>query len=350
MELEFKKDFEQARSDWSEFWSGQRKHPMVYCIIPKPDEKIVERPAYLSGHDGNFTPVIDQILAWAASHLFLGSAIPYYYLEFGPDHFSSFLGCDLDFSQPGTSWATHWVQNWDDVEIHFQRDGIWWQRTLEFIRSLRARLDGKMLIAAPTLVSNIDALAALRGINDLMVDLHEEPEKIHRALKQLDRAYSEILNALALELDIEKFGSINRHGLYCRGRTTVPQCDSSCMISPEMFTEFALPHLKLEMAQLDAVEYHLDGPGAIKHLEALCAIEKLGLIQWVPGSGNENKDWSELYRQIDRLGKGHLAAVQSAEELRLHWGAYQSRMIHYHYIGPPQEGAGCLAEAQKLTK
>ncbi len=352
MELEFKSDFAETRRQWECFWSGHCQTPMISCVIPKAGKKTVEPPVYPSGYDGNFEPVIDRLIDWADSRLFLGAAVPFYYLEFGPDHFSSFLGCNLNFNQPGTSWAEHWVRDWDDVEIRFQRDSVWWQRTVEFIRALRRRLDGKMLIAPPTLVANLDALAALRGVNELMLDLAESPEKIHRALRQVDKAYAEILGELSAELDMPRWGSINRHGLYCRGRTTIPQCDCSCMIGPEMFAEFVLPHLKQEMAQLDAVEYHLDGPGAIKHLEALCSIEKLEVVQWVPGAGNERQDWTSLFRRIDQLGKGHLASVENIESLRDHWTSYQSRRIYYYYSGQATEQAAkeFLTEAEKIIK
>ena len=124
------------------------------------------------------------------------------------------------------------------------------------------------------------------------------------------------------------------------------------MIGPEMFAEFVLPHLKQEMAQLDAVEYHLDGPGAIKHLEALCSIEKLEVVQWVPGAGNERQDWTSLFRRIDQLGKGHLASVENIESLRDHWTSYQSRRIYYYYSGQATEQAAkeFLTEAEKIIK
>ena len=65
---------------------------MISCVIPKAGKKTVEPPVYPSGYDGNFEPVIDRLIDWADSRLFLGAAVPFYYLEFGPDHFSSFLG------------------------------------------------------------------------------------------------------------------------------------------------------------------------------------------------------------------------------------------------------------------
>ena len=243
MELEFKPDFSEAQKQWKAFWNGKNRRPLVCVTLPKEGMEPVEKPPYTSGADGNFEPVIDQLLAWAASHIFIGEAIPFYYLEFGPDHFSALLGADLKFdsNSPGTSWCQPFIKDWDDAEIRFRRDSFWWKRTVDFAHALRKRCDGKLLIAAPTLVANLDALAAIRGAKELLLDLIMCPDKVQRALNAVCQAYEEILEALSDELGFDKFGSINRHGMYCAGKIDVLQCDFSCMISPAMFRSLYLP-------------------------------------------------------------------------------------------------------------
>jgi len=81
MELEFKPDFSEAQKQWKAFWNGKNRRPLVCVTLPKEGMEPVEKPPYTSGADGNFEPVIDQLLAWAASHIFIGEAIPFYYLE-----------------------------------------------------------------------------------------------------------------------------------------------------------------------------------------------------------------------------------------------------------------------------
>lgn len=309
MQLEFKPDFEEARQRWAAFWEGESNRPLVGSVIAKPGVSPVDPPGYTSGFSGDFEPVIDRILAWAQTHEFLGEAIPFYYLEFGPDHFSSFLGGDLHYHNESgaTSWLVPFVEDWDESEIRFRPDSYWWRRTVDFIRALRARTDGKLLIASPTLVAGLDCLAAIRGQEKLAMDLVEQPEAIDRALVAVRKAYAEILDALAVELDYETWGSISRHGFYSPGRTNVPQCDFSCMISPDMFARFELPCLEHETRELDHSVYHLDGQEALHHLEALCSLPELDVIQWQPGAGKgQLVDWTDLHRKIDSLGKGQL--------------------------------------------
>ncbi len=280
-------------------------------------------------------PLSRQLHDWAESHVFLGGLVPYYHVEFGADHFSALLGCEFKWSAGAPSpWMEHFVEDWDAVEIKFNPENRWWVRTVEFIRTLRRRFDGKILITGPTLVANLDALVALRGVDRLMVDLVDQPEKIQQALSAIDRAYGEIMDALDRELDFARWGSIGRHGLYSTGRKNVPQCDCSCMISPEMFATFVLPALKREIAHLDASVYHLDGPDALKHLDAVCSLKKLDIVQFQPGAGKWDLDWSEVFRRIDRNGKGNLIIGQQhgvgVEDIRRIWLEYASRKIAFY--------------------
>ena len=333
MELEFKPNFEDARQRWAAFWKEEKfDRPPVSIVLPKPGVEPVEKPPYLAGADGDFEPVIDQLLAWAETHEFIGEAIPFFYAEFGPDHSASLLGADLEFNpnSPGTSWIVPFVKEWNvDYPIKFKRDCKWWRRTVDFIRALRRRCDGKLLIAAPTLNGGLDCLAAIRGAKELLIDLITQPEKIKVALEDVCCAYEEILEALSEELNFKKYGSINRHGMYGQGKINVPQCDISSLISPEMFREFEIPCLKREMKALDFVEYHLDGPGAIKHLGSLCQLEDLDVIQWVPGAGEASQqNWMDLYRKIDSLGKGQIF-WKSPDEIKYLWKELKSRRLFF---------------------
>jgi len=341
MELEFKRDFERVQRRWDRFWAGENDTPQVGVVLPKEGVEPADKPPYMSGMTGDFEPVVDQVLAWAQTHEFLGDALPFYVATFGPDHFSSFLGADLRVNpeSPTTSWAVPFVEDWDDVEIRFESDGKWWRRTAAFLQALRRRCEGRVLLTATTPVANLDALSAIRGPERLLMDLVECPAKIQRALDQVCGAYEEILDAVCEETGAEKWGSINRHGMYSTGRIALPQCDFSCMIGPAMFRDFVIPCLERETAVLDAAEYHLDGPGAIKHLEAICSIAWIDVIQWVPGSGEaQSMDWTSLYRRIDELGKGQIRGGDPETIKRL-WDEYESRKLFFRMHAETREVA-----------
>ena len=315
--MEFKKDFNEAKKRWDAFWKHENTRPMIKIVTPKEGVAPAAPPPYLAGHDGIYEPAVDQMLAWGESCEFVGEAMPYYILEFGPDTFSAYLGADLDFEHvhTNTSWSVPFIKDWDDVEIKFRRDSVWWQRTVDFTGAIRARCDGKLLIAPPTLVANLDSLAAMRGVENLLTDMVDCPEKVIRALDCVCRAHSEILQAYSELFAFDTYGSVNVEGFYTSGRHSRPQCDMSCMINSEMFREFVIPALEREAADADAMVYHLDGPDAIRHVEALCEMESLDLISWVPGPQNPNEDWAWLYNKIANYKKGYSRYIADHEEL-----------------------------------
>jgi len=351
MKLAYKPDFEAAAQRWDAFWRGENKRPAISVVTPKEGVDPVSPPAYLAGIDGNMEPVIDQLLAWADSHEFVGEAIPFYYLEFGPDTFAAYLGAELKFlpGQKDTSWSVPFAEDLDDTEIRFQREGVWWRKTVEMARLIRERCDGNLLIAPPCLSANLDALAAIRGIENLLVDMVTAPDKVKRALSRVCDAHDEVVQALCALLATDAYGSINLEGFYTSGRQNRPQCDMSCMISQSMFAEFAKPALVREAANMDAVVYHLDGPGAIQHVEALCDIEKLDLITWVPGEGNAHLDWSALYKKIIGLGKGWGRYIEDHEAVKRACRETDSLKISISTTASTKTEAECLiADVEKM--
>lgn len=352
MELEFKPDFEDARQAWRTFWDGTNSRPMILASRPKPNTAPVPQPKYLDCFDGDLWAIADQLLAWGETHEFLADTIPFYYLEFGPDTFAAYLGADLRLSADRyTSWSAPFVEHWDEVEIKLDRNGYWWQRTLEAIAILRERCDGKLLICPPTLVANLDALAAIRGIQALLTDLIDCPEQVAHALEGVCRVHTEIMDAFAQALDFATYGSINIEGAYIAGRQSRPQCDMSCMIGPAMFRQFVVPCLNSEAHDADAFVYHLDGPGALKHVDALCEMAALDVIAWVPGAGNEHKDWSALYNRIDQRNKGQLFYACSHAAIKSRWRQYQSRkLIFQTHFDAKAAAADLLGELTSLHK
>ena len=84
----------------------------------------------------------------------------------------------------------------------------------------------------------------------------------------------------------------------------VGQNDFSCMISPAMFETFCGQDNFESCAHVDHSLYHLDGPGAVRHVPFLLRLERLNCIQWIQGAGSPlPSQWVDLLRQIQAGGK-----------------------------------------------
>ena len=351
-ELEFKPDFGSTRNFWTSFWEGRNRRPAVLMIVERPNANGGPPPSYLDCFDGDMREVADKVLAWASGLDFLGDALPSYYLEYGPDTFAAYLGAELRLADDrSTSWSVPFVKDWDTTEIAFRRNGPWWQRTVEAAGILRERLGGRVLICPPTLCANIDALAALRGAEELLLDMVTVPGKVQKALEAVNRAHAEVMSAFHDEFEFDRFGAVNFEGAYVDGRMSRPQSDASCMIGSAMFAQFVVPCLKREALDNDAFVYHLDGPQAIHHLDALCAMEELDMIAWVPGAGNEERDWTWLYDRIDSLGKGQWRYETAIDLIMRDWQRYSSRQISFHArVGSRAVAEDLLGSLEQIEK
>ncbi|MGE5224846.1 MAG: hypothetical protein ACM3PY_20620, partial [Omnitrophica WOR_2 bacterium] len=63
---------------------------------------------------------------------------------------------------------------------------------------------------------------------------------------------------------------------------------------------------------------HLDGPGALRHMDSILSIPELHALQWVPGTGNEVFErWIWVYQKAQKAGKGIQVSCQFAEVERV---------------------------------
>ncbi len=304
MNLTFKSDFDRVALKWQNWWnSNAGTAPMIVSALPLPGAVPAPDPMQLV--EGDIDEFGDRLEKWAETHTFPEDTVPGCVLSFGADHFAAMLGAEMTVDYANrTTWITPCVDDWNQYEIKVDWNSRIAARTLECARKLRRRFDGKLLISPTHLQGNLDCLAALRGVQPLLFDLIDSPDQVKRALDQVNEAFAEVIKVFREEFDTDSLGSINRHGLYCKGINGLLQCDFSCMINPEMLAEFVLPSLEFEADAVDYAEYHLDGPGAIVHVEALSQVKGIKVIQYQPGAAKLNDDWRELYRKIDDLGVG----------------------------------------------
>jgi hypothetical protein len=86
------------------------------------------------------------------------------------------------------------------------------------------------------------------------------------------------------------------------------------MISDKMFEEYFLPGIVRECRHMDRCIYHLDGPQALRFLDALLAVPEIHAIQWVAGAGYDYwADWIEVFQRIQTAGKSFIAYVPASD-------------------------------------
>lgn len=238
---------------------------------------------------------------------FMREGFPHFNCNLGPDILAACTGSELTFESENTSWAKPRVSDWrNEPPIVFQPDGYYWQNMARFLTRSADRGRGRWLTQSGDLHSNGDGLAALRGPENLLLDLIDCPNEIDRRLAECHMVFEAMLQA---HFDIIHPRSGGLNASWCsgvaRGKFATIQNDFCCMVGPDMFDRFFKKYIEKEAACVDRCIYHLDGPGAIRHIESICEAPNLHVIQWVPGAGNKPfNQWPELLRKIQALGKG----------------------------------------------
>lgn len=195
--------------------------------------------------------------------------------------------------------------SWKELEtIRFSEDHPWWRR---MEAAMRAGLDAGFIMSTPDLGGVVDVCASVRGTNELLMDLADDPERVRDLIARVRALWFECFDRFYAMTRALYGGIANRWGFFARGRHYPLQCDFAAMLSPKMFETFILPSLIEECKRLDYAVYHLDGVNQIAHLDMILSIPNMRLIQWVPGAGKpglSDPQWFPMYRKIQAAGRG----------------------------------------------
>jgi hypothetical protein len=233
---------------------------------------------------------------------FLGEAFPLINLNFGAaGHAGYFNNCKYKFAD--TVWFFPLA---DEEELVFSKDNFLYKATIDAARYLCDKGSGEFIVSMPDICGNIDALAHLRGSENVMIRMATEPEKVKNELKLIQAAWEtmviEVFNA---EKDNNYGGSsIGWMGTYAKGLHSQLQSDMSVMLSPEYFDEFVFDELKRQADFLEFPTYHLDGIEQIRHLDKILSIEKIKMIQYTCVAGQPSPlEKLDVLQKIQRAGK-----------------------------------------------
>ncbi|UCH33094.1 MAG: hypothetical protein JSV65_10890 [Armatimonadota bacterium] len=309
MDLAYHDDWESARRHLEAWWANDALDRAAIAVTAPRD-----RPVGASGPEPQ--PPSDPVDRWlnadyrvtAADYgmrrtFYGGESLPIFWPNLGPGIAAAYLGVEPVFA-PDTVWFNQTARHWKDLAPRFDPDNKWWQATLNLVRVAVEASDGNFFVGHTDIGGVIDIEASLRGTPALLTDLVDAAREVKRVRGQLIplwfRWYEEQERIIHRRLD----GASCWLGVWAPGRTYNIQCDFCCMISPAHFDEFVAPELEALCSWLDYVTYHLDGPGAARHLDRLLAIAELHGIQWTPGAGQPSAvAWLPMLKKIQSAGK-----------------------------------------------
>jgi hypothetical protein len=291
------------------FWRGELEEgPLLWISVPRA---MPGTPPREPGDEDAIWTEVDYVMAKAEFDLghtyYAGDALPVFNPWLGPDQFAAWLGAEMRLQpRENTSWTKPFVDDWaKHPDLRIDPANRWWKLYWQIVEASVAVGKDKWVTAYPDLHTGIDALCALRGADNLMVDLCECPELVVRAMEQMTRLWKDVVDRVSAAVLPAGQGTSNWSMGWSRDRyLCIGQNDFTCLIGPKMFDEFCLRDTVECTEYVDCSLYHLDGPGAVKHLPRLLEIGRLDCIQWIQGATNPlPTKWLDLLQRIQAAGK-----------------------------------------------
>jgi len=194
-----------------------------------------------------------------------------------------------------------------------------WLLHKDLLRACKQKAQGHYYVGMPDLMEGLDVLAAIKGTDKVLLDTVMQPEVLERQMQQINDIYFRVFDEL---YDIIREGdemAFCYFSSWAPGKMSKLQSDISTMISVDDYRRFVQPFIREQCQKIDYTLYHLDGVGAMHHLDALLEIDELNAIQWTPGVGEPqggSPKWYNLYKKILAGGKSIMACWVTLDELR----------------------------------
>jgi hypothetical protein len=302
--LLYKPDWPDAKKRHEAFWRMEILDRACIAISAPIKEK---KPALLPPKDWETYWIDPATWLQTAEHYFAstffgGEALPERMMMIP---YASPYGSKPVFTKD-TIWCIPYLgRDWSLSDIRFDLKGRWWQSILHLLAEVCKAAKGRFLVSFPTLLNPIDILGiGLRGPEGLCMDVLQRPQNVKQAIDYIIECWKkQYMDCLSLISEVQD-GTIDWLGIWSPKPNYILSCDFSCMISPTLFNKLIKPMVEELSAWLNKPMYHLDGPGAIRHLDALLSILDLGGIQWVPGAGAPPPiEWMPVLKKIQSAGK-----------------------------------------------
>jgi corrinoid protein of di/trimethylamine methyltransferase len=292
---------------WEHFQEGVKPHADV--LKPAPPKDLNQKwfdPQWRADY-----------LDWYVAHSSLmADMLPVANTQLGPGSLAAILGGVFEGGED-TIWI-HPDPNYSD-DIVFNPEHPNWLLHKELLKACKAKAQGHYYVGMPDLMEGLDVLAAIKGTDKVLLDTVMQPEVLEHQMQQINDIYFHVFDEL---YDIIREGdemAFCYFSSWAPGKMSKLQSDISTMISVDDYRRFVQPFIREQCQKIDYTLYHLDGVGAMHHLDALLEIEELNAIQWTPGVGEPqggSPKWYDLYKKILAGGKSIMACWVTLDELK----------------------------------
>lgn len=269
---------------WEAWWRFEADRPLLVASAPKRRDIRWDKAFDLLERPEEWLAVRRRQVE---SVHFVGEALPAVRADIGPVATAAFLGAPLHLAAAEqTTWQDPTIDLWTDApSLRLEPSNRWLRVVLDLLDLLAQDGAGSYLVCLPDLAGAMDVLANMRGSERLCLDLIEHREEIERAADRVLDDWEAVFVMVHELILSQGAGVVQWLGCWSDVPYTLPTCDFNALIGPKDFSEICLPSLAEQARRAGRCVFHLDGPDAARHVDALVAEPAITALQYTPGAG-----------------------------------------------------------------
>lgn len=314
--LEFCPNFCSIAARHEAWWTGNLEGPPLFLasIGKNPEVQITKGLDLLQQPDEWFNNRLKQLRQIHRA----GDTLPTIRVDFGPVMLSGLLGGRTEFLSD-TTWTHSYIQDdWEnEPDWLIREDHPWWTIFHALFEITARNAPGRFLVMGPDLGGSGDVLLNLRGAEKLCLDVIDQPDRVKKAVDAIYPSWRKAYREMWSICYRHRAGFIHWAGLWSNQAYMIPACDFNYLIGHKAFNELFLEDIARQAATIGRAIFHLDGPGAAKHCDALLEIPEIQAIQYVTGAGNSALTHLKMLKNIQAKGRSLQVIAPASEVLEL---------------------------------
>ena len=185
------------------------------------------------------------------------------------------LGCKLRIL-PDNVMGEEQHLPWDEaLQVQLDHQNPWFRKYMEFGQALVARSNGRFPVSHAAELGPTDLHAVLRGHNESIMDLMDEPEKSAELLWRLGEIFREITEEFWKRVPLFQGGYFDaQYSLWSPGPIIRMQEDATAVFSPDLYRKFVQPVDRMLAGHFGSSFIHLHSTSMFL-LEAFLEIQEI---------------------------------------------------------------------------
>ena len=240
------------------------------------------------------------------------------------------LGCEMRIL-PGNVLGEAQELSWDEaLDVRLQQDDPWFRKYMDFVAALVQRSAGRFPVSHGPELGPTDLHASLRGQNQSIIDLIDEPEKSAELLRRLGDIWRQLTEEHWRRVPRCFDGYFDaQYSLWSPGPIIRLQEDASAVYSPKLYRRFVQPVDREVAGQFANAFIHLHSTSMFL-LEEFLEVAEIGCFEVNHDlSGPSLRQMVPYFQMIQEAGRPLLVrGAFSQDEIRLLMDSLSARGLY----------------------